>query len=93
MILSGAGVALSLCQARLKEDPLGFGRLHHSGLAGTALLSAAVFPETTEMAWYNYILSNISNIAKYVILVSNCNNSTQRSKSTQKGVLPYHEIS
>ena len=28
---AAAGVALSLCQARLKEDPAWFGRLHHLG--------------------------------------------------------------
>lgn len=66
---AGAGVALSLCQARLKEDPLGFGRLHHSGLAGTALLSAAVFPETTEMAWWGWIAA-VVNLGSVILVPS-----------------------
>jgi len=64
---AAAGVALSLFQARLKEDPAWFGRLHHSGLAATALLSALIFD--TDMAWWGW-LSAVVNLTAVILVPS-----------------------
>ena len=63
---AGVGVALSLCQARLKEDPM-FGRLHHTGLAVTALLSAALF--RTTLPWWGWLCAVI-NLGAVVVVPS-----------------------
>jgi len=63
---AGVGVALSLCQSRLKEDPM-FGRLHHTALALAALLSAAFF--TTSLPWWGW-LAAVVNLAAVVLVPS-----------------------
>jgi len=63
---AGVGVALSLCQSKLKEDPM-FGRLHHTGMALTALLSAAFFE--TSLPWWAW-LAAVINLCSVVVVPS-----------------------
>jgi len=81
---AAAGVALSLCQARLKEDPAWFGRLHHLGLAGTALASAAVFD--TDLAWWGW-LAAVVNLAA-VILVPSHIRPDEKIQAEEAGYIP-----